>query len=85
MLLCIQTGSLALTNEFVDYSWPTLLFNVNCTGQESSIWQCISDISDNRCSDGEDTSVICQSKSLNDETEMLLIKSSLFRPECAVF
>lgn len=58
-------GSFALMNEFTDYTSPTVIFNINCTGQESSIWQCAHNMLDQgSCRENQDASVVCQSMPL---------------------
>ena len=54
-------GSFALTDSYYYRdSWPTIMFNVNCSGAESSIWECAHTLQGS-CGLYEDAIVICQS------------------------
>lgn len=62
-LLFVYAGSIALSGEFIDFIWPTFIYNINCTGLEDSIWQCSHSILADQgfqCSDNQDSSVVCQ-------------------------
>ena len=53
-------GSFALS-DFPDDTWPTLLFNVSCTGEEITILDCAHTLEQESCGANEKASVICQS------------------------
>ena len=52
------------SNLFINYEWPMNLFNLNCTGYESTIWDCSYNSTDNTglCQQNSDASVFCMSK-----------------------
>ena len=55
-------GSLATTNLFLNYEWPTGLFELRCSGNfETNIWDCICNITDGGqyCYQHNDASVFC--------------------------
>jgi deleted-in-malignant-brain-tumors protein 1 len=54
-------GAYPLTGvTYSDRTWFVHFKRLNCTGNESSIWDCPSEISDNSCNHNEAASVICQ-------------------------
>ena len=64
LLLLMCTGAVWGSNLFLNYEWPMSIFNVNCTGSESSIWDCSYNNSDESgtCQQSSDVSVFCMSK-----------------------
>ena len=66
-LLCIDnvyTGAIAASGYYTDYNWPFGIIDLNCTGNESSIWNCpYNGTSDfYSCPSNHDASVICQGR-----------------------
>ena len=59
-----HTGAIATTGLFVDYEWPVGIFEVQCNGNESTIWNCsYTTIHDGQaCSQYTDASVFCMRK-----------------------
>ena len=57
------TGAIAKTSFYVEQVLPHIIFNMNCNGDEDSIYNCTYSNelhSGSRCYSGEDASVICQ-------------------------
>uniref|UniRef100_A0A1X7ULL6 Deleted in malignant brain tumors 1 protein n=1 Tax=Amphimedon queenslandica TaxID=400682 RepID=A0A1X7ULL6_AMPQE len=56
-------GAVWGSNLFVNYEWPMSLFNLNCTGYESTIWDCSYNTTDDTgfCQQNSDASVFCMS------------------------
>lgn len=60
-LVCL--GASALTGAFVETTWNALINDLNCTGNELSIWDCPHNgLNDYSCGIYDDASVICQCK-----------------------
>ena len=54
-------GASALTNSFTEGNWYIHINDLNCTGNESSIWDCpMNELTDYSCYHYDDASVICQ-------------------------
>ena len=54
-------GSVALANSFTEGTWYIHIKDLNCTGNESSIWDCpMNGLTDYSCYHHDDASVICQ-------------------------
>ena len=54
-------GASALTNSFTEGNWNIHIKDLNCTGNESSIWDCpMNKLTDYSCYHYDDASVICQ-------------------------
>ena len=56
------TGSLAILNQYPEYSLLPILKAVCCNGTERNIFDCQSNQGDGRCQQRQDASVICQGK-----------------------
>ena len=72
------TGAIAKTSFYVEHALPHIIFNINCYGDEDSIYNCTysSELpSGSRCYSGEDASVICQGKP--SYTQSVLVALSL--------
>ena len=52
-------GAIAMKN--YNYEWPIAFDELHCYGNESSIWDCLYDISDNgsSCTQSDDAAVVC--------------------------
>ena len=52
-------GAIATKNH--NYEWPIAFDELHCYGNESSIWDCLYDISDNgsSCTQSDDAAVVC--------------------------
>ena len=52
---------MATTNLFLNYEWPTGLFDLRCSGNETNIWDCRYNITDGGqyCYQHNDASVFC--------------------------
>ena len=54
-------GASALTNFFTEGTWHIHIKDLNCTGNESSVWDCpMNELTDHSCYHYDDASVICQ-------------------------
>ena len=64
LMYLIYIGAIAASGYYTDHHWPSGVIDVNCTGNESSIWNCpYNGISDfYSCPSHHDASVICQGK-----------------------
>lgn len=58
---CLFSGAMAITNLFVNYEWPVGLFELACIGNETNIWDCMYNITNERqlCDQDSDASVFC--------------------------
>ena len=58
----LHSGAIAVSNgQFSEDSLPMVLGNVSCTGSESELLECLSELeSDTSCSPTEDAAVVCQ-------------------------
>lgn len=55
------SGASALINSYTEGTWYVHIRDLNCTGNESSIWDCpMNGLSDYSCNHYDDASVICQ-------------------------
>ena len=54
------TGSIALFRGYDTNVWPTSIYSITCSGEETSLWDCSYSIFDNGVACGYDASVICQ-------------------------
>ena len=54
-------GAIATKNHYINYEWPIAFDELQCYGNESSIWNCSYIISDNgsSCTQSDDAAVIC--------------------------
>ena len=61
-LLFKYLGAIPASGYYTDYNWPFGIIDLNCTGNESSIWNCpYNGTSDfYSCPSNHDASVICQ-------------------------
>ena len=60
------SGAIAASGYFIDSTWPFFIIDLNCIGEEDSIWNC----SHNRllkynCPFGHDASLQCQGNHIN--------------------
>ena len=58
-------GALATTGISIDYEWPVGIYELNCTGDEATLWDCIYHTNDSvglQCSQYNDASVSCMCK-----------------------
>ena len=59
-LYCLVLGALALTNTFTESTWPIHVHDLNCSGNEKSIWGCPNNgLVGYLCSDHDDAAVKC--------------------------
>ena len=59
----VSIGASALTGAFVETTWNAHINDLNCTGNEQSIWDCPHNgLNDYSCRIYDDASVICQCK-----------------------
>ena len=60
-MLAFDTGAIALTGHLPDYSTPVFINDLNCTGNESSIFDCAhNSLTEYTCRSSDDAAVICQ-------------------------
>ena len=65
MITCNDSfiGAISLSPYYYyDYYSPTYIYELNCTGIENSIWDCLYDDSYHYCSYYQDAAVVCQCK-----------------------
>ncbi len=62
----LYTGAFPLISVFSDNIWPTLLYHVNCSGHEATIWECQYTLQQSPCRYDEDAAVVCQSNIIVD-------------------
>ena len=59
----IYSGASAQTNVYTEGTWYVHINDLNCTGEEESIWDCPqNELSGYSCYHYQDASVICQCK-----------------------
>ena len=59
--MCTNVGASALTDLFTEGTWYIHINDLNCTGNESSIWNCpMNGLADYSCYHYDDAAVICQ-------------------------
>lgn len=58
------TGAMATKELFINYEWPVAITGLNCYGNESTIWTCLYNETndDNLCLQDNDASVFCLRK-----------------------
>ena len=57
------TGATALTNAYTEGTWYIHIRDLNCTGNEASVWDCPQNgLTGYSCYHYDDASVICQCK-----------------------
>ena len=62
-LLCHNLGSQAVYRKYTEGVWPIHINDLNCTGSEESVWECLHNgIAGYSCNYWEDASVMCQGK-----------------------
>ena len=57
------TGAIATRGSYSEYSLPLYMYNVSCSGEEASVFDCSHTQTNNgvpSCSQSEDAGVICQ-------------------------
>uniref|UniRef100_A0A1X7V0V9 SRCR domain-containing protein n=1 Tax=Amphimedon queenslandica TaxID=400682 RepID=A0A1X7V0V9_AMPQE len=54
-------GSIAIPNDYINYEWPMGIFELQCVGNESSLWDCqySTTYSGEGCTDRNDAAVFC--------------------------
>ena len=54
-------GAIATKNHYINYEWPIAFHELHCYGNESSIWNCSYNISDDgsSCAQSDDAAVFC--------------------------
>ena len=66
IIMIPNAGALATTGVFIDYEWPVGLYELNCTGNEATLWDCIYHTTNDsvglQCSQYTDASVFCMCK-----------------------
>ena len=67
-LVTFCTGASALFNRFNEGQWNVHINDLNCTGNEGTIWDCPHNSLDNyTCNHYDDAAVVCQCKYLLNE------------------
>ena len=61
--LCF-VGSVALLGGYDTNEWPPVMYDIICTGEETSLWNCSYSLTDNREACRYDASAICRGKDL---------------------
>ena len=62
----IHKGALATTNIFINYEWAVGLFDVQCYGNETTLWDCMyNTVNKQSCTQYNDASVFCLCKSFS--------------------
>ena len=60
--LFLILGSIALYGGYNTNIWPSVVYGITCSGEETSLFDCVYRLTDNGGTCGSDASVICQSK-----------------------
>ncbi len=61
IILLIFLGAVALSKHYLNYVWPFHIIDLNCTGIEESITDCIyNSLTEYDCPDDHDASVVCR-------------------------
>ena len=55
-----STGSIALFGGYDTNAWPTVMYGIACSGEETSLWNCSYSLFDIGVACGYDAAVICQ-------------------------
>ena len=58
--LCLILGSIALYGGYNTNVWPSIVHDITCSGEETSIFDCAYSLTSNGGTCGSDASVICQ-------------------------
>ena len=62
----MHIGAVATHGVFIDYEWPIGIYELNCTGDEAKIWECMYHTNGSMhgldCSQDTDASVFCMCK-----------------------
>ena len=57
----IISGAITVKGYFSNYVWPFHLIDLNCTGEENNVFDCVhNQLEDYTCSGSHDASVVCQ-------------------------
>ena len=71
-LVTFFIGASALFNRFIERQWNFHIKDLNCTGDEGTIWDCPQNRLDNyNCNEYDDAAVVCQCKFLLKEISLL--------------
>ena len=62
ILMLYFIGSVALFGGYDTNEWPPLIYDITCTGEETSLWNCSYSLTDNGGTCGYDASAICRGK-----------------------
>ena len=55
------SGAIAASGYYLDYNWPFHIIDLNCTGEEDSIWNCsYNELMEYNCPSSHDASLQCQ-------------------------
>ena len=62
--ILMLTGASAMKRLYIERNWDPLIYDLNCTGREDSIWNCPQNGRKEQlsqtCTNDDDASVICQ-------------------------
>ena len=62
-LFCLHLGAVPITGAFINYQWPVMIYDINCTGSEQTVKDCPHNgIANHLCQQREAASLICQSE-----------------------
>ena len=60
---CHPVGAMAIRDRFTEGTWYIHINDLNCTGTESSLWNCpMNGLTGYSCSHYDDAAVVCQCK-----------------------
>ena len=62
ILMIYFVGSVALLGGYDTNEWPPVMYDITCTGEETSLWNCSYNLTDNGGTCRYDASVICRGK-----------------------
>ena len=64
-LILIISGTLALYREYQTNTWPPIVYNISCLGNEASLFDCAHSLMGSGGACGYDASVVCRGEYLN--------------------
>ena len=79
--MVLRTGSIALLNGYDTNVWPTVMYDVSCSGDETSLWNCSYSVLENGVDCDHDASVTCKGNHTEartffvDSTDIIIIDS----------